>query len=71
LDAILAASAPLMPPDRSAFLSSVAHYFAGRTEIGDGELHRAIAELQREYFRAPSMNEQRAPHQKRFGRVAG
>jgi hypothetical protein len=35
----------------------VAGYFAGRETIGDGELHRVVAELQRVYFRAPTMYE--------------
>lgn len=71
MNAILSASAPLTSPrDRSAFLTSVAAYFRGRTEIGDGELFRVIAELQRGYFKAPTMNETRAPHQKRVGRIA-
>ena len=63
MTALLAASTPLIPADRSAFLASVAAYFAGRTEIGDCELHRAIAELQRGYFKAPTLNEARAPLQ--------
>jgi hypothetical protein len=37
----------------TAFLASLAAYFTGRQEVGDGELGRAIRQLQREYFRAP------------------
>ena len=51
LTSLMNAAAPLPSPyDRSAFLVAVAAYFAGRSEIGDGELHRVVAELQRVYF---------------------
>jgi hypothetical protein len=72
MTALFDAATPLAPHDRSAFLRSVAAYFSGRETVGDGELHRAIAELQRDYFKAPSFNENRAPQQlaKKFGRVA-
>jgi hypothetical protein len=38
---------------RVAFIESVGIYFRGRNEVGDGELHRAIAELQREHVVPP------------------
>ncbi len=34
---------------RSAFLEALASALRGRGEIGDGELHQAIRETQREY----------------------
>jgi hypothetical protein len=55
MTALMHAAAPLPSPhDRSAFLASVAHFFRGRSEVGDGELFRCIAELQRIYFKAPT-----------------
>jgi hypothetical protein len=71
---LLNAAQPLLPPDRSAFLVAVAAYFAGRTEIGDGELHRVVAELQRVYFKAPQADAYRhAPQQlvRKIGRPVG
>ena len=70
MTALIQASQPLQPHDRSAFLTELAARFEGREDVGDGELFRAVAELQRQFFTAPQPNEQRAPHQKRFGRVA-
>ena len=54
MNALFAAAQPLLPRDRSTFLASVAARFSGRTEVGDGELGRAIRELQHDYFKAPS-----------------
>jgi hypothetical protein len=75
MDALMNAAAPLpSPQDRSAFLHAVSSYFVGRSEIGDGELHRCIVELQRIYFRAPSGREvvHGAPKQlARMGRPVG
>jgi hypothetical protein len=52
--AVCNAAQPLQPIDRSAFLASIAAFFAGRSEVGDGELGRCIRELQHCYFKAPS-----------------
>lgn len=52
--AVCNAAQPLQPVDRSAFLSAIAYFFVGRSEVGDGELGRAIRELQLGYFKAPS-----------------
>jgi hypothetical protein len=49
LAAIRRAAEPLQPVDRTAFLEPIAAFFRGRQEIGSGDLHRAIADLQREY----------------------
>jgi hypothetical protein len=54
LTAVMRAAAPLQPYDREAFLVAVATMFGGREAIGDGELGRAIRELQRLYFKPPS-----------------
>jgi hypothetical protein len=48
--------ASAMPLDRfirSAFIAAVGEYFHGRSEIGDGELHRCLVELQREFLYPP------------------
>jgi hypothetical protein len=51
--------------DRGAFLRSVAHRFAGRSEIGDGEFARGLRELLRSgFFKPPVLS---AP-QPRFNR---
>jgi hypothetical protein len=39
----------LDPYDRKAFVAAVHAYFHGRTEVGDGELGRALRELQQEH----------------------
>jgi hypothetical protein len=39
---------------RDAFLAAFLQQFAGRTEIGDGELFRTLRELQRQHFRPPA-----------------
>jgi hypothetical protein len=51
--AVLNAARPLAPAERSAFMAGLAKQLADRREIGDGELHRVIRELQRQYFRPP------------------
>jgi hypothetical protein len=51
--AILNAARPLAPAERTAFMAGLAKQLVGRSEIGDGELHRAIRDLQRQYFRPP------------------
>jgi hypothetical protein len=48
--------ATAMPLDRfvrAAFIASVGEYFHGRSEVGDGELHRCLVELQREFLYPP------------------
>ena len=51
--AIIHASRPLAPVERGAFLTALQGLLAGRHDIGDGELHRVIRDLQRQYFRPP------------------
>jgi hypothetical protein len=42
--------------DRGAFLRSVAHRFAGRNSIGDGEFSRGLRELLRSgFFKPPTL----------------
>jgi hypothetical protein len=47
--------APLEPHQRSALLAALPYVFAARSEIGDGELARALRELQREHFVPPRL----------------
>jgi hypothetical protein len=50
MSAILAASHPIAPARRSAFLADVARELAALREIGDGALHRVIMAAQKRYF---------------------
>jgi hypothetical protein len=61
LDAILAATAPLPPPERSAFLVALAHRLKSEVELGDGLLFRVLRELQREFFRPPQFPKHSTP----------
>jgi hypothetical protein len=63
LDAIMRAARPLQPFERSAFLVAISVLYQGRSEIGDGELHRSIRELQRLHFRPPDVREAEEPRQ--------
>lgn len=51
---VIRATNPLDMLQRDAFLAALLQQFAGRTEIGDGELFRTLRELQRQHFRPPS-----------------
>ena len=51
---VIRATNPLDMLQRDAFLVALLQQFAGRTEIGDGELFRTLRDLQREHFRPPS-----------------
>jgi hypothetical protein len=53
MDAVMLATAPMEPHQRSAFLASLAHLLRGEPEIGDGLLHRRIRELLRQGFWTP------------------
>jgi hypothetical protein len=53
LTAIWAASAPLAPQDRDPFVRAVAQALQECRDPGDGDVHRAIRELQRRHFDAP------------------
>jgi hypothetical protein len=74
LTSLMAAAQPLAPADRDPFLRAIAARFYGHSQIGDGELGRAIRDLQRDYFKAPSGIEvvRRAPKQlAKMGRPVG
>jgi hypothetical protein len=68
LDAIMLACRPMQPQERQAFLAALGVLFQGREEIGDGELGRALRQLQREIFRPPTDTETGPgePHQRRL-----
>jgi hypothetical protein len=53
--ALLAASHPLPPAARSAFLEHCAREIASLPELGDGVLHRMIVRVQRMYFDPPDL----------------
>jgi hypothetical protein len=50
---VLAASYPLPPAARSAFLEHCPREIANLPELGDGVLHRTIVRVQRMYFDPP------------------
>ena len=52
--AITHATRPLREHERTAFLAALAKLLAGRNEIGDGKLGRALRDLQRQHFRPPT-----------------
>ena len=65
MTALMDAAGVFPSAERAAFLERVALQFAGRETVGDGEWHRALAAMQRAWFRAPLEADeriQRAPH---------
>jgi hypothetical protein len=50
--AIINATRPLQEHERAALLTELITQLAGRHEIGDGELGRMLARLQRDHFRS-------------------
>jgi hypothetical protein len=55
--ALINATRPLREHERVEFLAALKLFLADRSELGDGELARALRELQREYFVPPSDQE--------------
>jgi hypothetical protein len=55
LDAIFRAARPLPVADRDAFLQDVAAALQGRSELGDGDVYRAIADVQRRHHDPPQL----------------
>jgi hypothetical protein len=70
MSAVLAASHPLPPQTRSAFLEACAHELAGLPEVGDGAVHRIIMVVQKRYFDPPLNTRAGQPQhgQKNFAR---
>jgi hypothetical protein len=52
LDVVMAAAQPLAVDRRDAFLREVAAALEGR-EIGDGAVHRVVAEVQKRHWDPP------------------
>jgi hypothetical protein len=51
--AVIRAANPLDRTQRDAFIAQLLVAFAGRDEVGDGELFRALRDLQRSVFEPP------------------
>jgi hypothetical protein len=66
--ALLAASYPLPPAARSAFLEHCAREIANLPELGDGVLHRTIVRVQRMYFDPPELESGRMPRVSKWER---
>ena len=52
--AIINATRPLQADERTALLAALVTLLAGRNGIGDGELGRTLARLQRQHFQPPT-----------------
>jgi hypothetical protein len=59
LDAVMRAAAPIAIDRRDAFLRQVAEELSRYVELGDGIVHRVIAQVQRQHFDAPELEEER------------
>jgi hypothetical protein len=71
LSAIWSAAAPLAPQDRDPFVRAVGQVLQERREVGDGDVHRAIRELQRRHFDPPDLTDGRAqPHSRNWAKAA-
>ncbi len=57
LTMILQAARPLPVEDRDRFLQAIADVLRDQRVLGDGTVHRAIAEVQRRFFDPPSSRE--------------
>jgi hypothetical protein len=57
LDAVFEAARPLAVHDRDPFLQEVAGLLQGITDIGDGDVARAIRAVQRKHFDPPELNQ--------------
>jgi hypothetical protein len=53
MDAVMRAASPLQPQDRTPFLEALAQALQAQPVLGDGIIHRAIAETQRRFFDPP------------------
>jgi hypothetical protein len=52
--AVINAARPLQLGERGGFLDALAALLAGRHDIGDGELHRILRDLQWRYLQPPA-----------------
>jgi hypothetical protein len=62
MSALLAASYPLPPRSRSAFLEHCARKLAALPELGNGAVHRVVMKVQRQYFDPPDLGTGRMPY---------
>jgi hypothetical protein len=53
MDAVLAAARPLAVQDRDPFLQEIAARLTALPHLGDGVVHRVVAEVQRRHFDPP------------------
>jgi hypothetical protein len=53
MSAVLRAAEPLLPGDRTPFLEALAQALATQRVLGDGLIHRVIADTQRRFFEPP------------------
>jgi hypothetical protein len=51
--AVMDACRPLQPHQRDAFLQALAAELRGIGELGDGRVHRAIAQVQKQFWDPP------------------
>jgi hypothetical protein len=58
MSALLAASYPLPPDSRSAFLEACARELAALPIVGDGAVHRIVMQVQKLYFDPPELERQ-------------
>jgi hypothetical protein len=58
LDAVFRAARPLRVADRDQFLQEVARALQGRPELGDGDVYRVLADVQRRHHDPPLMDHQ-------------
>jgi hypothetical protein len=56
MDAVFRAARPLRVADRDAFLQDVAAALQGRPELGDGDVYRVLADVQRRHHDPPMMD---------------
>jgi hypothetical protein len=65
LTAVFEAARPLAVASRDAFLLDLVAALAGITDIGDGDVARAIRTVQRKHFDPPlSTDERQEPHRR-------
>jgi hypothetical protein len=68
LSAVFDAARPLPRASRDAFLLDLAAALAGITDIGDGDVARAIRAVQRKHFDPPELDDRATPRH-RLARV--
>jgi hypothetical protein len=67
LDVIRRLAEPLVHADRADYLERVAELLRG-LELGDGAVHRAAEQAQKEFRRSTVLEDRRLPHGSKYGR---